>query len=532
MLYFARWQVAAVALILVVAALAVVPNFLPASARDDLPSFLADRRIVLGLDLQGGASLLYQIDREDYADRRLAGLVQSVRATLGRAPAIDYAGLGVEDGTVRLRLVDPGQAAEARARLEAMVDPLALRDAEGAPIDVFRMTATPEGDFRFALVPDGLDASIRIITQRSIDIVGRRVAALGGAPTIRRAGQGRIRIEAPGLSDPGRLKGFAGQPAELEVYLVEPEAALDEALAGRLPPGKVVIGSIDDPPELYLVDETPLLTGDDVATTEATADGEEPVLSATLTPEGTERLAETTRANPGRSLVVAIDRQAISTIPIDAPITDGHIVVAGDLDPQSTRDLAVALASGPLPAKLAIVEERTIAADAGADSIRAGVAAVVVAAVLVASLMMLVYGWLGVVAALAIVVNLVLIVAVMSLAAATLTLPGIAGIVLTLGMSVDANVLIYERIRDETRRGRPAVVAIEAGFSRALPTILDANVAILIAAATMFLLGWGPVRGFAVTLAIGVVTTVFTAYLVTRLLVAAWVRRARPATVL
>jgi len=533
MLYFTRWKIAAILFVIAVGLVSVVPNFVPAAWRASWPSFLPDRRIALGLDLQGGARLLYKVDLEDYAQRRLEALVEAARLALGQAPAIEYTGLGAQGDAVQLRVLDADRVAEATARLAAVTANFVVRPPGDTPVDAFAITAGQDGGIRLVPTEDGFVASRRLLIQRSIEVVRERVAALGGSvPTVERAGAGRILIQAPGLTDPGRLKGFAGQPAELAVHLVEPEAALQEALDGRTPAGTRVLGSIDDPPVLYLVDQAPIVTGEDIATTEVGADGEEPVLMLRMTEEGTRKLAAATTANPGRMLAIAIDSQVVSTPEIAAPITDGRLEIAGDLEPDSVRDLAIALATGPLPARLAVVEERTVAADLGADSARAGVVAALVGAALVAVFMVLVYGFLGFLADVAVAVNVLLLLGVMSLLQATLTLPGIAGIVLTIGMAVDSNVLIYERIREEARHGHAAVMAIDSGFSRAFGTILDANVATLIAAAMMFFLGSGPVRGFAVTLAIGVVTTVFTAHLFTRLLVATWVRRVRPASVL
>ena len=531
MLYFSRWKIASILTIIVVGILFVVPNFVSQSVRDSWPSFLPDRRIVLGLDLQGGAYLLYEVDRQDYEQRRLRTLVGEVRDALRQDPRIGYTGLGVQGDTVQVRIRDADRIADAETRLRPLQNQLANSLLGGQPVDEFALSTGEGGVIRFTYTEAGLANRVRSIVDQSIEVIRKRVDELGTTePSIQRQGEDRILVEAPGLQDPSRLKALVGQTALLTFHLVDTNASMQQSLEGRPPAGTVVMNSIDDPPIPYVVEETPLITGEDLIDAQATFDSSsnEPVVSFRLSTGGARKFGIVTQQNVGRPFAIVLDDEVISAPVIREPILGGSGQISGNFTVQTANDLAILLRAGALPAKLTIVEERTVGPGLGADSIRAGVIAAIVGAVAVVLFMVLIYGFLGVIADVAVIVNVFLMLGVMSLLEATLTLPGIAGIVLTIGMAVDSNVLIYERIREESRLGRSAISAIDAGFSRALGTILDANLTTLIAAVVLFFLGSGPVRGFAVTLALGVITTIFTAYLFTRLLVALWVRRARP----
>jgi preprotein translocase subunit SecD len=534
MLYFARWKIVAILAVILGGFAAMLPNFFPASTVAEWPSFLPKRQIVLGLDLQGGAYLLYEVDRQDYEQKRLRTLVGEIRDALRREPRIGYTGLGLQGSAVQVRIRDSDRFADARQRLLELRNPLTSTLMGGSPVEEFALNMGSDGVARFTFTEEGLAQRVRSIVEQSIEVIRRRVDELGTTePSIQREGEDRILVEAPGLQDPGRLKALIGQTAALTFHLVDVTSSMSEALQGRSPPGTMLLNSVDDPPQPYIVEETPLLTGEDLIDAQPSFDSNtnEPVVSFRLSTGGARKFGVVTAQNVGRPFAIVLDDEVISAPVIREPITGGAGQISGSFSVETANDLSILLRAGALPARLTILEERTVGPGLGADSIRAGVIAAIVGAIAVVIFMIAVYGFLGVLADIAVIVNVVLILGVMSLLGATLTLPGIAGIVLTIGMAVDSNVLIYERIREEARAGRSAISSIDTGFKRALSTILDANITTLIAAVVLFYLGSGPVRGFAVTLAIGILTTIFTAFLVTRLMVAVWVRRTRPTAI-
>jgi protein-export membrane protein SecD len=540
MLHFPRWKVALILIAVIGGILTALPNVLPRSVLDAMPDWLPKRQIVLGLDLQGGAYLLYQVDREDYEEKRLRSLVGEIRQALRQEPRIGYTGLGIVDGGVQVRIRDQSQVEMARERLEPLENPLSSTLFNQGAVNEFGLDADGDGLLRFTFTDAGIEARIRSIVQQSIEVIRRRVDELGTTePNIQREGSDRILVEAPGLDDPERLKALVGQTAQLTFHLVDTSVSAEQAEATRPPPGMMLLYEQEDPNnpggyrQPYEVEEAPLLTGEDLDDAQTAFDQQtnEPIVNFRLSTSGGRRFGQVTAQNVGRPFAIVLDDEVISAPVIREAIPGGAGQISGSFSVETANDLAILLRAGALPARLTIVEERTVGPGLGQDSIDAGQIAAVVAAVLVAASMLAVYGLLGVFAITALAVNIILIFALLSLLGATLTLPGIAGIILTMGMAVDANVLIYERIREEGRAGRSAINAIDAGFSRALNTILDANITTMIAAVILFQLGSGPIRGFAVTLAIGIITTVFTAFTFTRFLVALWVRQRRPSAV-
>ncbi|MCF3933060.1 protein translocase subunit SecD [Acuticoccus sp. M5D2P5] len=537
MLHFARWQSTAIVLVIIVGIFAVIPNLVPTSWVSGLPSWLPKERIVLGLDLQGGAYLLYEVDRQDYIDKRLRSLTSDVRQSLRTEPRIGYTGLGVIDGGVQVRVRDATQFDQARQRLSELTNPLAGGLFGSSGVEEFALSEGSNNTLRLTFTEEGLAQRIRSIVDQSIEVVRRRIDELGTTePNIQRQGEDRILVEAPG-GNPEQLKALVGTTAQLTFHIVDTSISGEEAMRTRPPAGTMVLTTSEDDPveplRPYVVEEQPLLTGEDLVDAQPSFQQQtnEPVVTFRLTTGGARKFGQVTSQNVGRPFAIVLDDEVISAPVIREPITGGSGQISGSFTVQSANDLAILLRAGALPAALTLVEERTVGPGLGADSIAAGEIAAIVAAVLVAGSMIAVYGLFGVFANIALVLNVVLILGLLSLLGATLTLPGIAGIVLTMGMAVDANVLIYERIKDEARAGRTPILAIDAGFSRALGTILDANITTLIAAVILFQLGSGPIRGFAVTLAIGILTTVFTAFVFTRWMVAIWVRKRRPTTI-
>lgn len=530
MLHFERWKIALISLVCLTGVLATLPNFLNTDA-DWWPSFFPDRQIVLGLDLQGGAYLLYQVDETDYKSKRLANLVGEIRSALRQEPRIGYTNLGRADDGVQLRIRDVADLEAARTRLTELVNPLVNNLLSGATINEFSLNIASDGLVRFDFTDDGFNQRIRQLVEQSIEVIRRRIDELGTTePNIQREGTNRILVEAPGEQDSQRLKDLIGKTAQMTFHMVDesvsPQAALD---APRLPAGTIILYDAQDPTLPYLVREEAPLSGEDLIDAQTAFDqSNQPVVTFRFNTSGARTFGRLTQANVDRRFAVVLDNEVLTAPVIREPIVGGSGQISGGFSVDSANDLAIQLRAGALPAELIVVEERTVGPGLGQDSIDAGSLAAVIGSIAVVAFMVLAYGRFGIYANIALVLNVCLILGVMSLLQATLTLPGIAGIVLTVGMAVDANVLIFERIREEARSGRSAILAMDAGFKRAFGTILDANVTTLIAAVILFQLGSGPIRGFAVTLAIGILTSVFSAYLVTRLLVALWVRRTRP----
>lgn len=531
MLVIARWKIIAIFLVIVAGLLMVIPNFFSRESVESWPGFLPKNRIVLGLDLQGGAYLLYEVDQADYVDKRLKSLVGEVRRAMLETPRIGYTGLSIQGDGVQLRIRDPEQVEIARERLELLRNPLVSSLIGGSTVNEFDLTISDDGVARLGYSEDGLSQRVRGIVQQSIEVIGRRIDELGTTePSIQRQGEDRILVEAPGLGDPQRLKAIVGQTAQMSFHLVR--ETLQGGATGSPAPGTIIVPSVEFENTSFSLDAAPLMTGEDLVDAQTAFDqSNQPVVSFRLSTSGGRKFADATSANVGRQFAIVLDDEVISAPVIREPITGGSGQISGSFTVQTANDLAILLRAGSLPAKLTIIEERTVGPGLGADSVEAGEIAAVIGAIAVGLFIFVVYGFFGLLANLAVIVNVILIFAVLTTLGATLTLPGIAGIVLTIGTAVDSNVLIYERIREEARQGRSAIAAIDLGFKRALGTILDANITTLIAALALLLLGSGPIRGFAITYAIGIATTIFTAFTFTRLLVALWYHRTRPAKI-
>ncbi len=535
MLYFSRWKVTAILLTIFVALVVLIPNYLSSDQiKSYWPSWLPGRQVVLGLDLQGGVYLLYQVDVNDYKQKRLKALEGDIRQAMRDEPRIGYTGLGIQGDVVQLKIRDADKFDEAGKRLRNLLNPISAGALGGAAVSEFQLDQGSDGLMRLGFSQAGLDKRLGTVVQQSIEVIRRRVDQMGAVePSIQRQGSDRILVEAPGEKDPARLKNIIGRTAQMTFHLVDLNVSPEEAAKGNLPPGEILLKQKEAGGIPMVVDETPLMTGEDLtdAQTSFQSQTNEPVVSFRLSTSGARKFAQVTTDNVGRLFAIVLDDEIISAPRINEPITQGSGQISGHFTVETANDLAVLLRAGALPAKLSVAEERTVGPGLGADSIAAGERAAMIGTVAVVIFMLAAYGLFGVFANVALVVNLILIMAIITILQATLTLPGIAGIVLTMGMAVDSNVLIYERIREEQRLGRSPVSAIDAGFRRAFGTILDANITTLIAAIVLFQMGSGPVKGFAVTHVIGIVTTMFTAITFTRLVVATWVRYRRPSVV-
>ncbi len=531
MLQVSRWKAGLILLVVLAAILVDIPNFFAASTVAKWPGWLPSKQVVLGLDLQGGAYLLYEVDTADYIQKRLLTLVGEIRKAMLEDPRIGYTGLGIQGQAVQLRVRDTSQLDLVRKRLEPLRNPLNANLIGGTAVNEFDLTVDANGLVRFSYSDAGLTQRVRGIVQQSIEVINRRINELGTTePSIQRQGDDRILVEAPGLGDPERLKSLVGQTAQLTFHLVKSTMTKEQADSQPTPAGSLEFPSEENPDTVYVVEDTALMTGEDLVDAQAGFDSRtnEPVVNFRLSASGGRVFGDVTAKNVGRPFAIVLDNKVISAPVIQTPILGGSGQISGHFTVQSANDLAILLRAGSLPAKLNIVEERSVGPGLGADSIRAGKIAAVIGAACVVGFMLMTYGFFGLIANIAVLFNVAMIFAVLTILGATLTLPGIAGIVLTIGMAVDSNVLIYERIREEFRNGRTAIAAIDVGFQRALGTILDANITTMISALVLMQLGSGPIRGFAVTNAIGIVTTVFTAFTFTRMIVSLWVAWRRP----
>jgi preprotein translocase subunit SecD len=533
MQYLTRWKpTLGIILTALIVCLCAVPNFFPEATVKGWPLW-AQRRMVLGLDLQGGSYLLLEVDSNDVKKSRLNQVREDVQRTL-RAARIQYTGLAVKGEAVEVRITKDTDPPSALSKLRDLSQPLGglLGGTSQRDLDV---TDTGNGLIRLALSEPAIVDRLRKTIEQSIQIVEKRVNELGTVePLIQRQGNDRILVQVPGLQDPTHLKEILGKTAKMEFRMVDPSVPPDQSQRGSLPPDdELLFGSTGNPPQPYVIKKQVLVGGGDLTDAQTGFDQRtsEPVVNFKFNTAGSRKFAQATTENVGTPFAIILDNKVISAPVIREPITGGQGQISGSFTVQSANDLAVLLRAGALPAPLTVVEERTVGPGLGQDSIEKGELAAYVGAIMVVVFMLVTYRLFGVFANVAVIINVAMIFGVLSLLNATLTLPGIAGVVLTVGIAVDSNVLIYERIREELRNGRNPISAIDAGFTRALATILDSNITTFIAAAVLFMIGTGPVRGFAVTLGVGILTTVFTAFTMTRLIVAWWIWWKRPQSV-
>ncbi len=525
MLEFPRWKVWLVSLVVAIGILLSIPSLIAATpAAKYWPKWLPDYKISLGLDLNGGSHLLLEADAGDAQKQRLQAMEDSVATELRRDPRIDVGDISTAGGRLSFMVRNPTQIDAAVERMRNLTRPVALtgkRDWDVQVVDSTRVVLTP--------TPSGTIAGDEGCDERRArrrPPPNRPVGYQGNHSRHRR--RNRILVEVPGVEDPEALKKLIGQTARLEFKLVDLSANPVDVKAGRAPPGSEVLPMADGSGQIA-VKRRVMVSGDQISKANQSFDENgRPDIQILFNSAGARRFGRTTQENVGKPFAIILDGKVLSYPTIEGPILGGNAQITGSFTVQSANDLAVSLASGKLPVKLNVIEERTVSAELGQDSIHKGAIASVVSVLAVIIFMLITYGRFGVYATIALVVNAFLILGIMAMFNATLTLPGIAGFILTIGAAVDANVLINERIREEIRRGRRLLDAVETGYKEAFRAIFDANVTHVISAAIMAYFGSGPVRGFAVVLLIGVVTSVFTAVYFTRMLVALWIRRARP----
>ncbi|MBE7210339.1 MAG: protein translocase subunit SecD [Gluconacetobacter diazotrophicus] len=516
MMYHSRARFGAVLLTCLLGLLLCLPNLV----RTPFPT-VPWRQIHLGLDLRGGSYLLMRVDLDTLKRERLESLTDQVRQALLRG-GLGYRSLGVDAGRSAV-VFSPRNPAE-HDRDVAALDALP-RSVPGE----FAVSTLPDGRIALSLSADALRDRARDAVAQSIEIVRRRIDATGAVdPEIVRQGDDRIEVRLPGVGDPERIRTLLGTTAKLTFHLV----AQGVSPQGPAPAGVDLLPMQDDPKVMVPVQHHVDVDGADLTNARASQDQQNGgwAIDFTLDSVGARQFAEVTRENLGKPFAVVLDNKVITAPVIQGVIPSGTGEITGrSYTAQSATDLALLLRAGALPAPLTVIEQRSIGPTLGADSIRAGAVSLAVGFVLVVGFMALFYGLFGWYANLALLANLVLMVAVLSLFEATLTLPGMAGMLLTLGMAVDANILINERIREEVKRGRSALAAMQAGFERATATIVDSNATALLAHVMLFVFGTGPVRGFALTITIGIVTTLFTTLLLSRMLMVRWYAIRRPA---
>jgi preprotein translocase subunit SecD len=488
------------------------------------PKWLPQYKINLGLDLAGGSHLLLEADSTDLLKQRLATKEDEVATELRKDPRIEVGDISTAGGRLSFMVRDPRQLDAAVERMRALSTPVALtglRDWDVQVVDSTRVVLTP--------TPQGTAKALQDAMGVARDVVRRRIDPGGTKEiTVVTEGNNRVLVEVPGVENPEQLKALIGQTARLEFKLVDLSASAQDIQQGHAPPGSQVLPMAQGGGSM-VVKRRVMVSGDQLTDAHQGFDQDgRPDIEIKFNTVGARRFARATQENVGKPFAIILDDKILSAPNINEPILGGNAQISGSFTVQSAHDLAVSLASGKLPVKFNFIEERSIGPDLGKDSIHKGAIASGVAVLGVMIFMLVTYGRFGVYANIALLVNAFLILGVMSMFNATLTLPGIAGFILTIGAAVDANVLINERIREEIRRGRRMIDAVETGYKEAMRAIFDANVTHVISAAIMAYFGSGPVRGFAVVLLIGVVTSVFTAVYFTRMLVALWIRRARP----
>lgn len=520
------------AIIVIVAILGIlftIPSFLPKDILAAWPGFLPKQTVVLGLDLQGGSHLLLQVNRDSIITERIKSLRRDVRSALANDNGIGNL-ITTGPDSITIELTDPAQKAAAMTAVQKLQTNISSNFGVGG-VPELAFSETPDGKIVVSLTADGIRERMSTLVAQSMEVIRNRVDEVGTTePTIQRQGQDRVLIQVPGFEDSNRLKELISRTARLTFHLVHPTMTAAQAEAQGIPAGYFILPSADGGNEL--LNENVELGGESLTNAQPGFDQQtsRSVVSFQFDTRGAITFGEITSKNVGKRFAIVLDNQVITAPVIQQAITGGSGQISGNFTPQSSNDLAVLLRAGALPATLDVVEERSVGPSLGADSIRAGITAGAVASVLVLAFMVIAYGMFGVFANVALVLNIFLILGSLSAIGATLTLPGIAGIVLTIGVAVDANVLIYERMREEQRAGKSILASLDAGFHRAWGTIIDSHLTQLIAAIVLYFLGSGPIQGFAVTLGLGILTSLFTAYTVTRFFIGIWYHWKRPKT--
>ncbi len=519
MLNIEKWKIVLTALLCVLGVAYAVPNLLSVERQEwmqaTLPSWLPQRTVSLGLDLQGGSHILLEADTAAVIAERMEGMVDAARKELS-AQKIGYVDLTSNKNGIsfRLRNLDQDRAAAYK---------VASGLAQNLDIQI-----SPDGTLTATMTDAGVNALKTQIVNQSIEIIRRRVDETGTKePVIQRQGTDRIVLQMPGVENPEEIKSRLRETAKMTFHLPDPDATP----TSRPGPLSMRLPLKDQPGATMVVRKRIIISGEMLVNAQSTFDqNQRPAVSFKFDSIGAKRFCDVTRDNIGKPFAIVLDNTIISAPTIQGAICGGDGIITGNFTTQETAELSLLLRSGALPAALKVIEERSVGPTLGSDSVEAGKKAILGAFVLVCLMMVGFYGLFGMFANIALALNMIFILAVLSMFQATLTLPGIAGIVLTIGMAVDANVLIYERIRDELRAGRSVLSSIDLGYKNAMSTIVDSNLTTLIVALILFSFGTGPIKGFAVSMSIGIATSMFSAIMITRIIIVAWLRKTRPAT--
>jgi protein-export membrane protein SecD len=523
MMHFSPWKQAVILLTCLIGFLVVLPNFFAKETLATLPRWVPKPQLNLGLDLRGGAHLLLAMEVADVRKDWLEALRDDARRRL-RDAKIGFAGIGIANNLVQVRLSKPEETDAALKDLRNIAQQVGnpLVGATSTDVEVRKGDA---GVIILVPTESGLQQRVSNAVGAAIETVRRRVDAMGTTePNIVRQGRDRILVQVPGLQDTAQLKELIGKTARLTFHDVHPTMTAEEGRQTRVPPGFKLYPAVDKEEGDQILRETPVVRGDELVDAQPAFDQRtnEPIITFRFNNSGARKFGSFTKDNVGRPFAIVLDDKVISAPVIREAILGGSGQISGSFSVESANQLAIQLRSGALPAKLTIVEERTVGPSLGADSVEAGKIAGIIGGIATIALTILAYGTFGIFACVGLVVHGLLTVALMSVAGSALTLPGIAGLVLGIAMAVDANVLIYERIREELRAGKSPISAIDAGFTRAFITIADSQLTTLACALVMFWLGSGPIRGFAVTLTIGICTSIFASVTVVRLMIYYW----------
>ena len=513
------WKPALVMLVTLCALLYSAPSIMGGSP-PWWPSWLPNQVISRGLDLQGGLYLLMQVETDKAVEQSAENLVDEIRGAM-RKDRLRYRGVerqGID--SVVMRLSDRSEPEKMRLTITNELPRIKLTEDAGGKT------------WTLSIKPEDIAEIRKFAVEQSIETIRSRIDQFGvSEPTIQKQGKERILIQLPGLEDPARAKNIIGKTARLEFKMIDEKGDLSSALAGRIPPGDVLLygeerdrasGKVARQP--YLLKKRTVLAGDLLTDARVNFDQfNESYVSINFNRQGSRKFAQLTAENVGKRMAIVLDKQVYSAPVIREKIEGGRAQISGSFTPEDAHDLAIILRAGALPAPVSFLEERTVGPTLGRDSVEQGLNSILIGAVLVLIFMLLYYKGFGLLANIAVVVNVLILMAILTVMQATLTLPGIAGAVLLLGMAVDANVLIFERIREEMRLGKTPMAAIDHGYAKAFSTIVDANITTLITAVVLYQFGTGPVRGFAVTLSIGLLASMFTAIFMTRVILTMFV---------
>jgi len=509
MVHFEKWKKILVIITCCFGIFYAAPNLLPSKLVAGLPDIFPSKTVNLGLDLQGGSHLLIEVDVNSVKNERLEAYVDSARKEL-RKVKIKYKQLAHRRDSLTFTLINMEDRKKAYKIARGLDDNLEVETHDDG-----RVTA------KMGIV--ALTELQKQVVGQSIETIRRRIDATGTKePIIQRQGLDRILLQLPGVDNPEEIKKLLHVTAKMSFHLADMETPLAEAMAGNMPGGSKLLPFADTPSQKIVIRKRAIISGDMLIDSSPTFDRNKPVVSFKFNKLGGRRFCDVTRKNIGRPFAIVLDKSVISAPTIQSAICGGQGIITGSFTVKEASELSVLIRSGALPAPLSFIEERSVGPSLGADSVAAGKIASLVGMTLILLFMGASYNRFGIFANIALLVNVALIFAVLSVLQATLTLPGIAGIVLTIGMAVDANVLIFERIREEVKNGRSGISAVDSGYRLALSTIIDANITTLIAAILLYSFGTGPIKGFAVTLGIGILTSMFSAIMFTRMLVVMW----------